>query len=44
MRAPAKLALKPRKKLARGRHRLTAVAVDAAGNASEPIAKRFRVR
>ena len=39
-----KLALEPRKKLKRGRHKLTVIAVDAAGNRSKTIAKRFRVR
>jgi hypothetical protein len=39
-----KLALKPKRKLKRGRHRLTAAAVDAAGNRSKRLAMRFRVR
>jgi hypothetical protein len=39
-----KLALKPKKKLKKGRHRLTAVAVDSVGNRSKTLEKRFRVR
>jgi hypothetical protein len=39
-----KLALKPKKKLKRGRHTLTAIAVDGAGNRAKTLKKRFRVR
>jgi hypothetical protein len=37
------VALKPRTELRRGRHKLTATAVDNAGNRSRVLAKRFRV-
>ena len=39
-----KLSLKPKKKLKRGRHTLTAAAVDASGNRAKALKKRFRVR
>jgi hypothetical protein len=39
-----KLALKPKKKLERGRHTLTAKAVDASGNRAKTLKKRFRVK
>ena len=38
-----KLALKPKKKLKRGRHTLTANARDAAGNRAKTLKKRFKV-
>ena len=36
--------VRSRRRLARGRYRLTAVAIDAAGNASAPARVRFRMR
>ena len=38
-----KLALKPKKKLKRGRHTLTAKARDASGNSAKTLKKRFKV-